>query len=58
LWGPEGTKGQKGQEDGPVSGFPMIGKIFRHFSNDWKKCFQSLENSPGARFRRGGKRLP
>ncbi|MBR4189302.1 MAG: hypothetical protein IKQ55_05000 [Kiritimatiellae bacterium] len=26
-------------------GFPMIGKIFRNFSNDWKKVFQWLENS-------------
>jgi hypothetical protein len=24
--------------------FPMIGKIFRPFSNDWKKYFQPLEN--------------
>ena len=29
--------------------FPMIGKIFRHFSNDWKKCFQWLENFSGGR---------
>jgi hypothetical protein len=27
--------------------FPMIGKIFRRFSNDWKKSFQWLENSVG-----------
>ncbi|MBR4189434.1 MAG: hypothetical protein IKQ55_05670 [Kiritimatiellae bacterium] len=24
--------------------FPMIGKIIRPFSNDWKKVFQPLEN--------------
>ena len=24
--------------------FPTIGKILHHFSNDWKKCFQPLEN--------------
>ncbi|MBR4189567.1 MAG: hypothetical protein IKQ55_06345 [Kiritimatiellae bacterium] len=24
--------------------FPMIGKNFADFSNDWKKIFQSLEN--------------
>jgi hypothetical protein len=28
--------------------FPMIGKNFRKFSNDWKKCFQWLENFGGA----------
>ena len=33
------------------AGFPMIGKIFRRFSNDWKKCFQWLENSAGGRGR-------
>ena len=27
----------------------MIGKIFRAFSNDWKKCFQWLENFSGGR---------
>ena len=30
----------------------MIGKIFREFSNDWKKTFQSLENFFPAWFRR------
>ena len=28
--------------------FPMIGKIFRHFSNDWKKMFPMV----GKLFRR------
>ena len=27
------------------AGFPMIGKNFPLFSNDWKKFFQWLENS-------------
>ena len=26
-------------------GFPMIGKNFRDFSNDWKKIFQWLESA-------------
>jgi hypothetical protein len=34
---------------GPV--FPMIGKNFREFSNEWKKCFQWLENRHRAELR-------
>ncbi len=29
--------------------FPMIGKFFRGFSNDWKKCFQWVENAGGGK---------
>jgi hypothetical protein len=29
--------------------FPMIGKIFREFSNDWKKCFQWVEKMGGGK---------
>ena len=47
----EGVAGGKFSNDWKVfsngwkirAGFPMIGKIFRQFSNDWKKCFQWLE---------------
>ncbi len=37
-------------KNGPF--FPTIGKMFRQFSNDWKKCFQSLENFSPPRQRR------
>jgi hypothetical protein len=30
--------------------FPIVGKNFRHFSNDWKKCFQWLETFPAEEF--------
>jgi hypothetical protein len=36
--------------------FPMIGKILRKFSNDWKKVFQWLENLISALPRRHGLR--
>jgi hypothetical protein len=43
-----------GWKNPPV--FPMIGKIFLRFSNDWKKVFQWLENSSSALPRRHGLR--
>jgi hypothetical protein len=41
-------------KNGPV--FPMIGKNFPEFSNDWKKLFQWLENFRDAAGRRPGAR--
>ena len=62
-WGMGGRRGDYGSGRGPCNRkprrrvfqrlekffarFPMIGKIFRDFSNDWKKFFQWLENSAG-----------
>ena len=51
-----GKKFSNGWKIPPV--FPTIGKNFRQFSNDWKKCFQWLENffpACGASTRRRGR---